>query len=139
MERLTPSMEGYLETIYELCEYNGTARLTDISLKLNVSKASANRAVTLLKEKGLCSSQRYQTVDLTEAGVSLARHVCSRHEIIERFMVKVLKMNDAVANSDACIIEHIISDEAILAMKRYQQLHDIQSQTGNDLQGKGKP
>ncbi|HOA79836.1 MAG TPA: MarR family transcriptional regulator, partial [Defluviitaleaceae bacterium] len=53
MEKLTFVMENYLEAIYELTGGTSGARVSDISERLGVSKASVNSAMATLAEKGL--------------------------------------------------------------------------------------
>lgn len=43
MEKLTFTMENYLEAVYELCVNGKGARITDIADRMDVTKASTNR------------------------------------------------------------------------------------------------
>ncbi|MDR0381506.1 MAG: metal-dependent transcriptional regulator [Oscillospiraceae bacterium] len=125
MQKLTVIMEGYLENIYALCEQNGRARVTDIAAKMAVTKATVNRAVSVLHEMGLVEGARYREVRITEEGRRLARWICGKHEVIELFLIRVLHVDPADAEKDACAIEHIMSDASLLAIRRYLREHNI--------------
>ena len=67
MEKVSMSHEDYLEAIVML---GGTTenpvRSVDIANKLGVSKASVNKAMNSLKEKGFADQPYYGDVTLTE-------------------------------------------------------------------------
>lgn len=119
MEKLTYTMENYLEAIYELSEGNCGARVSDISERLGVTKASVNSAVLTLANKGLVLNEKYKEVYLTPAGLELAKITSEKHQIIRKFFIDVLGVNADVADEDACSIEHVISKDAILAMQEF--------------------
>jgi len=119
MDKLTVIMEGYLETIYALCQNGGGARLTDIAARLSVSKATANRAAAVLTERGLVTGAKYRELTLTAKGQALARRMIGRHAAIERLLIEVLRVSPGTAQRDACAVEHILSDEAVEAIQRY--------------------
>ncbi len=119
MEKLTFTMENYLEAIYELAPDGSGARVSDIAERLGVTKASTNSAMATLSEKGLIVNEKYKEVYLTEAGLALARFTSNKHHVIARFFTRVLRLNPEVADADACAIEHVISDEAIHAMESH--------------------
>ena len=111
--QISPSLEDYLEAVLELAKDDVGARTTDIAVRLGVSKASVNQAISLLVDRGLITRQRYGPVYLTEDGVSAARSVRRRHRAIKSFLISVLGVSEAVAEEDACRIEHVISKETM--------------------------
>lgn len=121
MKKLTFTMENYLEAIYELSSEGTGARVSDIANRLGVTKASTNRAMSTLAEKGLIVSEKYKEVFLTEDGFKLAEFTSKKHRIIQQFLVAVLKVEPSVADNDACAIEHVISTDSIVAMQEFLQ------------------
>ena len=113
MEKVSMSHEDYLEAIVML---GGTTRESvrsvDIAKQMNVSKASVNKAIGLLKEKGLAEQPYYGDVTLTERGYDYARAVYKRHQYLTAFLSKGLGIADDVAEEEACLMEHAISDES---------------------------
>lgn len=119
-KKLTESIEDYIETIYLEGKKNGKGvRITDIALKLNVSKASANDAVRKLKGLGHVDHERYGQIFLTESGEDLAEKVYEKHRLITEFLIKALDVSLENAEKDACGIEHIICEETFEKMKAY--------------------
>ncbi len=119
MEKLSFSMENYLEAVYELSQDGNGARVTDIAQRMGVTKASTNNAMSVLAEKGLIVNEKYQDIHLTELGLRRARVTSSKHTIIRRLLVEVLGVAPAIAEVDACEMEHVISVESVCAMDAY--------------------
>ena len=119
MDYLTYNMENYLEAIYELSKETRSARISDIAERLSVSKASASNAMQKLMAKGLVTTEKYREVYLTEEGRKLAEITSRKHGTIKRFFTDVLGIDQTIADSDACAIEHVISKDSVLAMDSY--------------------
>ena len=113
MEKLSASLEDYLEIIYNGIESNCTVRAVDIAKELNVSRASVTEALNKLSAKGLINYGRYQTITITDMGWKLAQDVVNRHSSLSSFFSDVLGAGEVVAEQDACRIEHIISAELL--------------------------
>ena len=114
MKKVTPANEDYLEAIYELSAL-GTkpCRSVDIASKLDVSKASVNKAVSTLKEAGLVDQPFYGDVTLTEDGRVYGREVLSRHRALYMFLHEMLGVDEETAETEACAMEHVVSDETM--------------------------
>ncbi len=121
MDKLTFVMENYLEAIYELSAQGAGARVSDIALRLGVTKASTNSAMSTLSEKGLIVSERYKEVFLTPEGLKLAELTSKKHHVIRQFLTEVLKVEPSIAEADACAIEHVISSDSIAAMQAFME------------------
>jgi DtxR family Mn-dependent transcriptional regulator len=115
-QQLTPSLEDYLEAIFEL---GPPTRVSAIARHLGVAKASVTQAVQRLVEKGLVESPRYGRVDLTVKGYKFARKVRGRHDTLVTFLKEILEVSGAVAERDACILEHGLSDETARRLADY--------------------
>ena len=61
---ISKSLEEYLKTMYVLKKQNEKIRVTDIADKMNVSKASVNKAVNNLKNEKLLEYESYGTIIL---------------------------------------------------------------------------
>lgn len=123
MEKLTFTMENYLEAIYELSAPGEGARLSDIARRLGVTKASANSAMATLAQKGLITNEKYREIFLTSEGERQARATSGKHRVIRRFFTQVLGIPMETADTDACAIEHVISAESVRAMQAYLAAH----------------
>lgn len=87
---LSKAGEDYLEAIYRISldqpENDRSVRSVDIAESLDVSKASVNKALSLLKEQGMVEQSRYGRVTLTSDGEETARQVWRAHRALERFL-----------------------------------------------------
>ena len=124
--KLTESVENYLETIFTLSK-NGPVRSIDVANALNYSKPSVSRAVSNLRSAGYVMMHSDGELELTEAGLNRALFVAQRHEMITRFLVEVLKVDEDTAEKDACRIEHIISEETSSKMAQYLNAQEMKS------------
>ena len=115
------SAEMYLETIYMLNLQLGKVRSIDVAEFMGYSKPSVSRAVGLLKKAGYLVNDEDGFLVLTEEGAAAAKKVFERHTVLSHFLMK-LGVAAEVAAEDACKIEHVISDEAFLAIKGYMNM-----------------
>lgn len=113
---MTPALEDYLETILRLCEEHGSAKISDIAKRLKIAKPSVTQAVASLRREGLVIQAPYGPISLTEKGQINAQEVWHRHQVINRFLLEILKVSPTVAENDACMIEHVISPETFIRM-----------------------
>ena len=111
--KIQESGENYLETILQLEMRNGTVRAVDIANELGYSKPSVTRAMGVLKKAGLVDQELYGTIQLTEAGRKRANEIYDRHVLIKEFLMTVLSLDARTAETDACRIEHIVSQTTI--------------------------
>ena len=116
--QLQESGEMYLETIYILTEQNANVRSIDVCEHMGFSKPSVSRAVGLLKNGGYISVDKDGYISLTDIGREVAIKMFDRHRLLTDFLVS-LGVDKDVAVTDACKIEHHISDESFEALKRH--------------------
>jgi len=119
--KLSSSNEDYLEALYQLGGASKAIRSVDLASKLGVSKASVNKAINNLKNAGLVQQPHYGDISLTQEGLSYARKVQNRHEILTQFLTEVLGVEPARAQEEACTMEHAISDDTLDRWVSYMQ------------------
>ena len=110
---LSSSLEDYLETIYHLQKENRVARAKDIADSLSVTRGTVTGSLKALAAKGLIEYEPYSFITLTEEGSSLAREVIHRHQTLEEFFSKVLRLDRVKADTIACQVEHEVDAETI--------------------------
>ena len=113
------SKEDYLETILMLSQKKEYVRAIDIANFLNYSRASVSVAMKLLKEEGLIEITNNHII-LTQEGLQIASKVYDRHTTLTNFLIS-LGVNSETAEQDACLIEHIISQETFLKLKKFMK------------------
>lgn len=112
------SGEMYLETIYILSKKMSVVRAIDVSEKMNYSKPSVSRAMSILKDRGLIIVEPSGNILLTKAGEKIAKSIYERHTILTSVFIE-LGVDEKTAAEDACRIEHYISDKTFKAIKRH--------------------
>ena len=113
MEKMSMSHEDYLEAMVMLgATTESSVRSVDVATKMGVSKASVNKAMSVLKERGLAEQPYYGDITLTEEGYAYGSKVLDRHEALYSFLTKALGISEEVANEEACLMEHAISDDS---------------------------
>ena len=130
---LTPSTQDYLEVILKLSDEENNVRITDIANSLNITKASVTEAIDLLIEQNLVSKEKYGPVVLTEKGRQEAKKVKIMHKIIYEFLVHSLNVTPETADKDACMIEHVISNETIIRMIDFLESTNSSSKISDTL------
>ena len=115
------SGEMYLEAILVLSRKNGFVRSIDVSEYLGYSKPSVSRAVGILKSGNYIVVDKDGSLSLTEAGKEIAEKIFERHTVLSRLLM-MLGVSEETATSDACKLEHAISDESFEAIKRHTNL-----------------
>lgn len=126
MEKVSMSHEDYLEAIIMLGgSPEQQIRSVDVAKKLGVSKASVNKAIGLLKEKGLLNQPYYGDITLTEQGYAYGQAVFKRHRYLTAFLSKELGIAEDVAEEEACLMEHAISDDSFEKWVSYIERLDI--------------
>ena len=126
MEKMSMSHEDYLEAIVMLGgTTEASVRSVDIATKLGVSKASVNKAMTVLKEKGLAEQPYYGDVTLTEEGYEYGTSVLERHRMLSMVLTKALGIPEERAEKEACLMEHAISDDSFEKWSSYIKKLDL--------------
>lgn len=113
MDKVSKSHEDYLEAIVMLGgSPDNPIRSVDVANMLGVSKASVNKAITLLKEKRMLDQPYYGDITLTQEGYEYGTAVYKRHRYLSAFLEKKLGIDAEVAAEEACLMEHAISDDS---------------------------
>ena len=114
------SAENYLETIYILSKKLPVVRSVDIATELNFKKPSVSVAMKHLREKELIVVSDAGFITLTEEGMTQAEAIYERHTILT-IMFVMLGVSEETAAEDACLIEHVLSEESFEAIKKHLQ------------------
>lgn len=127
---LTATIEDYLESIFVFSEKKGYAHVTEIAKNLGISKASVTEMIIKLKSYKLVNYERYSTITLTPDGLKIAKEIKERHEILKQFL-KLIGVNEEIANRDCCLMEHNLSKETVEKIKLFLQF--LQEENQKDI------
>ena len=112
------SGQMYLETIYILSQNKSYVRAIDVGEHLGYSKPSVSRAMSILKKDGYVLVDADGAITLTESGMEIAQTMYTRHTVLSEMLMR-LGVDEKTATEDACRIEHVISEESFLAVKKH--------------------
>lgn len=116
------SSEDYLETILILSRKLPVVRSIDIATEMNFSKPSVSVAMKHLRENECIEVSSAGFITLTEKGLKIASDIYERHLVLSNWLIS-LGVDPEVAVTDACEMEHQISDESFQAMKKFINAH----------------
>lgn len=113
---LTPSMEDYLEKIYELMNEKGYARVSDIASSLDVQPSSVTKMLQRLDENQFVTYEKYRGIILTSRGQKLGRLMKQRHHMLAEFL-RMLGVSETTIQQDVEGIEHHVSPSTLESLQ----------------------
>lgn len=114
--QLTPSQENYLEHILNKSS-EGQIRVRDLAKSVGVKLPSVTRAVQKLVDAGMVRHETYGKVEITNAGKYAAQSITRRDNCLNRFLGEILGLPPKQAKSEACRIEHVISEDVVMRLE----------------------
>lgn len=117
--KLSQSLEDYLEAIYEIALKKKAARAKDISERLEVNRSSVTGALHMLADRNLINYAPYDLVTLTSRGEQAAAAISKRHAALRDFLVEVLGVEPGSAEQSACGMEHAVSEQILDRLTRF--------------------
>lgn len=116
-ERVSPTVEEYLEAIFRLEEKTGLAKTGDLAEQLKVALGTITNTVESLEKQGLINHEPYKGVRLTERGRKIALDVIRRHRLSERLLTDILHMDWSDVHEAACRLEHDITNSILVSLE----------------------
>lgn len=112
--------ENYLKAIYHLSLHDDEQVNTNrIAAVLNTKPASVTDMMKKLSDKNLLHYTRYQGVNLTEPGKTIALKVIRKHRLWELFLVEKLNFGWHEVHELAEQLEHIQSVELVNRLDKF--------------------
>jgi DtxR family Mn-dependent transcriptional regulator len=113
------TVEDYLKAVYDHSRNGIAVSTTEISRTLKVAPASVTEMLKKLAENGYVNYSPYHGSSLTEKGLHEAQKVARKHRLLEKFLSDVLHIRSDQVHSQACEMEHTLSDEAEESLCRF--------------------
>jgi DtxR family Mn-dependent transcriptional regulator len=129
---LSESLEDYLETILKLETTKTVARSKDIAEELNIKRGSVTGMLKKLAANEFINYEPYGYVTLTAKGKKIARQIADRHKVLKDFLIRVLNLNDVVADDTACRMEHAMSQNTFKRFSQFIKFIDTCPRCGRD-------
>lgn len=118
--KIHASGEDYLEAILVLKTEKGMVRSVDVARYVGVSKPSVCHAVNVLCDGGFLTKDDKHFISLTEEGQKIAEKIYERHKFFKEQLISA-GVSPNIAETEACRIEHCISDESFLKLKQHHE------------------
>ena len=131
-QALTPTMEDYMELIYNLGKDIKVVRVRDIARGMNVKMPSVTSMLKTLRKKNLIEHEKYEYVELTEEGLEVAREVARQHEILFNFLTNILGIDAKTADEDACKMEHAVGQATLKRLVQFMEFMEACPRVGPD-------
>lgn len=127
---LTSSMEDYLEAIFDLESEKKVVRVKDIARRMDVKMPTVTSMLKTLSSRGLVNYEKYEYVELTNAGADVGREMRRRHEALRRFLTDILNIDYETADADACKMEHVLSPLTLDSLSDFMSFIQACPRTG---------
>ena len=108
-KHLTPTMEDYLEAIFNLGKEKRVVRVKDIAKRLNVKMPTVTNMLKTLSKRELIDYEKYEYLELTAKGADVGREIHRRHLVLRSFLTDILSIEPYRADKEACKMEHAVS------------------------------
>ena len=116
---ITSGLEDYLELIHNTISKKEEIKAIDIANKFNISRSSVSEALIRLADMDFIIYEGRKGIKITQKGIKEAQKITKKHQVLSRFFIEILKIDDKTANKNACKIEHVIDDILIEKMNSY--------------------
>lgn len=105
------AVENFVKAIYQLnVLHNEDTKPGNIAKKLGVSNAAATDMAKKLAIKDLLHYEKYQPLQLTDAGEKIALNIVRKHRLWESLLFKLFDMSLHDIHREAELLEHQTSD-----------------------------
>ena len=127
MHELCASGEEYLKWIYKIenmKNMNGKVRSIDLAIYMGYSRASISVGVKKLEERKLLTKDAEGYLHLTDEGLAIAKNFYHRHAFLTQALIEI-GVDPDTALSDACKLEHVLSEVSCTKLKEYLERRAI--------------
>ncbi len=131
-KNLTPTMEDYLEAVYNLSQEKRVVRVKDIAKKLGVKMPTVTSMLKTLSEKGMIDHEKYEYLELTGKGSDIGSQIDQRHQTLKTFLIDILQIDHDQADKDACKMEHAVSPATLERIVVFMEFVEHCPRGGND-------
>lgn len=118
--KIQKAAEDYLEAMLMMKEKHGFIRSIDVAEQMGVTKPSVTYTTKRLRENGYITMDKDGLITLTDSGLEIANRIYTRHKLLTIFFMR-LGVDAETARTDACKVEHDVSDKTFDAICRHAQ------------------
>jgi DtxR family Mn-dependent transcriptional regulator len=133
---LTPTMENYLEAIYNLDNEKRVVRVKDIAKRLGVKMPTVTNMLKTLNDRGLINYERYEYLELTKEGADVGEEIDKRHQVLRSFLTDILGIDFEKADDEACKMEHAVGASTMDRFVAFMEFIESCPRTGDNWLGR---
>jgi DtxR family Mn-dependent transcriptional regulator len=122
---LSETVEEYLEKLYWFGEAGIEPTQANLARAMGVSQPTVTEMVRRLADDGLIERDERKRLHFTPEGDRIARHIVSRHRLIEAYLVQEFGIPWDEVHEEAHSFEHAISEN--LEQRMREKLADVQT------------
>ena len=119
------SVEDYLKALYALSSNGKAVSTNEIAEHFKIAPASVTDMLQKLAKKGYVNYSPYHGASLTKKGYRTAEKITRKHRLLERFLHDILRIRKDQVHSQACEMEHVLSDDAEESLCRFLNHPDL--------------
>ena len=108
---LSPSLEDYLEEIFNFNSSKDKVKVKDIADKLHVSSPSVVKALDKLEKQGYIIYIKYKNILLTDKGYKYGNFLVERNSILRKFFIMINSDCNPIDEAEA--VEHYLSPSTL--------------------------
>lgn len=127
---LTPTMEDYLEAIFNLSKENDVVRVKDIASRLKIKMPTVTNMLKTLTKRKLIDYEKYEYLELTDGGADVGREICRKHHVLRSFLIDILNVEPDRADKEACKMEHAVSTSTLNKFVEFMEFIQFCPRTG---------
>lgn len=114
--RITSSMEDYLEMMYRMHLRGEPIQIGKLSGILHVKPSSASKMAGQLKNEGLAAFEKYGHITLTDRGKALGKYLLYRHDMIHRLLRHINQTDNELEQTEK--IEHFLNVKTVCNIEK---------------------
>ncbi len=109
---LSPELEDYLKTVYQLERESGERVATsEVAEALEVEPPTVVKMLEKLEDRGLVDREKYSGARVTDDGEPVALEIVRHHRLLEAYLAEELDFSWSDVHEEADRLEHHISEE----------------------------
>ncbi len=118
-DKLSSTLEDYLEIIFKEEYREGAARTGAIAEKANVSASTVTSALKTLEKLGYITYLPYKFIHLTEKGREHGSRIVHKHNVLVELFGNILDLEPEKADKVACEVEHVLDNDTFDQLRKF--------------------
>ena len=115
---ITHSAAHYLLGVAALSRQGDAPRAADLARRLGVSRAAVSLQLRTLRDHGWLTVDDGHLLHLSPEGADMVSRIAGKRAVVKSLLQDILGVSEETAETDACKVEHLLSEESASALLR---------------------